>query len=295
MRRLTGIGECMVEFSQAGAGLYRRAFAGDVANTLYYARRALGSDWAVRFHTGLGTDPESQALADFLQDNGIDTDSALRVPDRRPGLYVIHLNGAERSFSYWRDRSAARLLASDPAALRAGLAGSDMIYLSGITLAILPHLDVAELFHALKEASELGIPIAFDPNIRPALWPDAAQMAETITACAAHASIVLPSFADEAAHFGDATPEATASRYAAAGAGLVVVKDGEKDILVRQDGTVRTFPTAPVADAVDTTGAGDSFNGAFLAALLQGEDLDAAISAAQAMAVHVIRHHGALC
>lgn len=294
MRRLTGIGECMVEFSQAGEGLYRRAFAGDVANTLYYARRALGPDWAVRFHTGLGTDPESQAMADFLQDHGIETDSALRVPDKRPGLYVIHLDRAERSFSYWRDRSAARLLASDPAALRAGLAETDMIYLSGITLAILTDRDVAQLFHALEDASDAGIPIAFDPNIRPALWPDPARMAETITACAAHASIVLPSFADEAAHFGDATPKATASRYAAAGTGLVVVKNGEKDILVHQDGALWTFPTAPVTDAVDTTGAGDSFNGAFLAALLQGETVDAAISAAQAMAAHVIRHHGAL-
>lgn len=293
-RRLTGIGECMIEFSQAGDGLYRRAFAGDVVNTLYYARRAIGSDWVVRFHTGLGTDPDSRAMAAFLNGAGIETDTALRVADRRPGLYTIHLDGAERSFSYWRDRSAARCLASDAALLATALDDTAVAYLSGITLAILSPADLDVLLDALGDAAAAGATLAFDPNIRPVLWPDKDRMREVITRCAALARIVLPSHDDEAAQFGDASPRATAARYATRQDQVVIVKNGPGEVCVSADGQVRTLATAPIADPVDTTGAGDSFNGAFLAAYLTSSDLDGAIRAAQATAGEVIRHHGAL-
>ena len=61
------------------------------------------------------------------------------------GLYLIELEGAERSFHYWRSTSAARHLADDPGGLGAGLAGAGMVHLSGITLAILPPADAVAL------------------------------------------------------------------------------------------------------------------------------------------------------
>jgi 2-dehydro-3-deoxygluconokinase len=281
----------MVELSQAGAGLYRRGFAGDVVNTLCYARRALPGDWEVAFHTGLGTDRESEEMAAFLASIGIDAGGALRVPDRRPGLYMIHLDGAERSFSYWRDRSAARLLASDPAALDAALALADAVYLSGITLAILPAADRDRLMEALAGFAGL---VAFDPNVRPALWDDLDEMRVAVTAAAARAELVLPTFDDEAAAFGDAEPAASAARYRTRPEQTVLVKDGPRPVHVLGPGGTAVVDTPPVTDAVDTTGAGDAFNGAALAALLTGAEPEAAVRAGQAMAARVIRHHGAI-
>ncbi|MGB3555637.1 MAG: sugar kinase [Jannaschia sp.] len=291
---LTGLGECMIEMSQAEGGLYRRSFAGDVVNTLWYARRDLAEDWAVRFHTGLGIDPSSAAMEAFLNDAEIGTGTVLRVPNRRPGLYMIHLDGAERSFEYWRDSSAARMLASDDTALDAAVAGNTMVYLSGITLAILPPHDADRLLSALAEARRAGSRIAFDPNIRPALWPDPDRMRDILTLGAARADIVLPSFDDEAAHFGDATPKATADRYDPDGDRIVVVKNGPGDVCLRAAGTTRHLDTPPVPAPVDTTGAGDSFNGAFLAAILLGRDVEDAVRAGQRRAAEVICHHGAL-
>ncbi|WP_179381105.1 sugar kinase [Jannaschia marina] len=293
-RRLTGVGECMVELSQAPGGLYRQGYAGDVVNTLWYARKALPDDWQVRFHTGLGIDLASRGMEEFLNAAGIETDTVLRVPARRPGLYMIHLDGAERSFSYWRDTSAARRLASDEAQLAAGLADSDVIYFSGITLGILDAEDAERLLAALDGRRRMGATVAFDPNIRPALWSDSATMRARLTRGADVADLILPSFDDETAHFGDANPEATARRYATREDQTVVVKNGAHDVLIWDGGAGRIVETPSVADPVDTTGAGDSFAGGFLAAHVTGFDVEAAVRAGQATAAHVIRHHGAL-
>lgn len=106
------------------------------------------------------------------------------------------------------------------------------------------------------------------------------------------AHIVLPAFEDEARHFGDAKPEATAARHRAAGAGVVVVKDGADPILFDgPEGRITHVPPQ-VARVVDTTAAGDSFNAGFLAARLTGAGIDAALAVGAALAGRLI---GARC
>ncbi|MEQ9325781.1 MAG: sugar kinase [Rhodospirillales bacterium] len=291
---LTGIGECMVELAPAGDGLMRQSYAGDVFNTLWYASAALGPDWSTRFFTAVGTDPVSSEMLGYIGSAGIDCSGVVRIPDRRPGLYMIRLDGAERSFTYWRENSAARLLAADYERLRTAVVPSQVIYLSGITLAILPPGDAVALTGLMRDCRAAGATIAFDPNIRPVLWDDRQRMRDTLMAAAAASSIVLPGFDDEKAAFGDTSPEATADRYAAAGAGLVVLKDGAGTVLVRSGGELAAYPTPAVDDPVDTTGAGDSFNGAFLACHIRTGDIAASVAAGQACAAVVIRHRGAL-
>ncbi len=293
-RKLIGIGECMVELSQAEGGLMRKSFAGDVFNSLWYARAALSEDWSVGFLSAVGTDPTSEEMVTFIEAAGISCDPVRRLPDRRPGLYMIHLDGAERSFSYWRDTSAARQLAADPAHLAQVLGEADVAYLSGITLAILSDEDLAHLHDALAMARANGCFVAFDPNIRPALWRNSDHLKATIAKTASVASLVFPSFDDEQAAFGDTSPQASLERYCGYGAEQVVVKNGADDVLCFLGGETQLYTTPPVATPVDTTGAGDSFNGAFLASYLQHADGGRAIQAGQSCAAQVICHHGAL-
>ena len=290
---LVGIGECMVEMSSAGEGLFRQGFAGDVFNTLYYARAGLGPQWHVRFHTGLGTDPVSQRMAAFFDEKGLEL-TGPRIVDRRPGLYMIELDGGERSFVYWRETSAARLLAEDKATLAKSLRGAEMVYFSGITLAILSPEHRQNLLSVLRGRHDHDVTIIFDPNIRPALWPDKAAMTEAISAGAAVSNVVLPSFDDERWAFGDTDPQATATRYRAAGADLVVVKNGGGDMLIDWKGTRESLAFPKVETPVDTTGAGDSFNGAFLANYAETLNPGDAVLAGHACAAQVIGHHGAL-
>jgi 2-dehydro-3-deoxygluconokinase len=294
--RVVALGECMVELAPATNGLFAMGYAGDTFNTAWYLRHRLPASVEVSYVTAVGVDAVSHEMLRFMADEGIDTRHVAHVTGRTVGLYMIHLKNAERSFSYWRSTSAARLLADDASQLDAALSGATLAYLSGITLAILAPDARARLAAALATARAAGTRIAFDTNIRPALWSDPDTMRQTLMATAAAADIVLPSFEDEARHFGDADPAATAARYGRAGARLVVVKDGPNPVVTLAAGgpvTAHAIP-APVTAVVDSTAAGDSFNAGFLASQLEGADLATAVTAGATLAARVITGPGAL-
>ncbi len=289
-----GIGECMVELAQAENGLLRKSFAGDVFNTLWYARASLAPDWRTCFLSAVGTDVVSRQMLGFIENAGIDCSTVQRLENRRPGLYMIHLQDGERSFSYWRDTSAARLLAADRQKLTEAIEAASAIYFSGITLAILPDDDALALIECLASARSQGKTVAFDSNIRPALWQSPERMQHVMRLAAGASTISLPSCDDECNAFGDASSEAVLARYAAADADIVVLKDGSGDVMVKCGESFSRYPTDHIANPVDTTGAGDSFNGAFLAEFLKAGDIAKSVAAGQKCAARVIQHHGAL-
>ncbi|MDQ1900494.1 sugar kinase [Paracoccus sp. WLY502] len=293
--RILSIGEAMVELGQSDQpGLWRLGIAGDTLNTAWYLRRLLGADWQVDYLSRVGQGAFSQQMVDFLASEGIGTAHVGRDPDREIGLYAISLEDGERSFAYWRDTSAAKRLADDPAVLDAALDGAAVAYFSGITVAILPPQGRANLLAALSHARAAGTQVVFDPNLRPRLWADAATMRQGISDAAAGADLVLPSFDDESSHFGDADPQATVARYLALGAGQVVVKNGGGPIRFGgAEGSGLIDELAPETP-VDSTAAGDSFNAGYLAAHLSGADCATAIAAGHGLSRKVIRHRGAL-
>lgn len=289
--RIVSVGECMVELSRASEGLWREAFAGDTFNTAWYLRASL-PEGQIDYLTCLGRDPVSEDMLRFMQGAGIGTKAITRHPTRVPGLYMINLQNGERSFTYWRERSAARALAADPEHLEASFAEADLIYFSGITLAILTPNRRAVLLEALANAPGL---VAFDSNMRPRLWSTQAEMCEWIQRGAAVADIALPSFEEEAQYFDDASTQETARRYHEAGVAEVLVKNGGEAMLALDArGNERELTFGARLQPVDTTGAGDSFNGAYLAARMQGQDVPEAAQAGHRMASRVVMHQGAL-
>lgn len=292
--RFLSMGECMVELSQAGAGLLRKGFAGDTLNTAWYARACLTRDWSVDYFTALGDDAMSDEMVAFFREAGIGTDLIRRIKGKAPGLYMISLKDGERSFSYWRENSAARQLAADPELLRTAIESADVVYFSGITLAILSRDDADTLLAEVRRAKASGKLVAFDPNIRPRLWSSYDVMHATITEGARASSLVLPSFDDEAAHFGDDSIEATIRRYRALGVPEIVVKNGADGVTLDFDGTETFVPAERVEQVVDTTSAGDSFNGAFLARYLADRNAPEAARFAAKVAARVVSEHGAL-
>lgn len=290
--RVLSMGEAMLELSEQ-APLWALNVAGDTFNTAWHLKRQLGDGAEVAYFTALGTDPFSDRIAGFIAASGVDTRFIRRDPSRGPGLYAISLKDGERSFTYWRDRSAARLLADDPAALARALDWADTVYLSGITLAILPPEGRDRLLAALVRARAAGRRIFFDPNLRPRLWEDAAKMRDIITRAAALADMVLPSFEDESTHFGDADLAACARRYGAEQGREVVVKNGGQDVLLAVNGVLSHHRLTAVTP-VDTTGAGDSFNAGWIAARHRGLPPEASLAAAHDLARHVVSIRGAL-
>src|SRR5690606_14817592 len=99
---------------------------------------------------------------------------------------------------------------------------------------------------------------------------------------------------DEAPLFGDKSIDDTADRYLELGVEEVVVKDGSKAALIATATERVSVAPKPNAKVVDATGAGDSFNGGYLSARLNGLGLRQAAEAAHATAGIVIGHKGAL-
>jgi 2-dehydro-3-deoxygluconokinase len=287
------VGEAMVELAPVGEATYRRGFAGDTFNTAWHMAHALRGRASVGFATRVGQDRISDAFVAELTADGLDVTAIGRDPVRGMGLYMIQLDGVERSFHYWRDTSAARGLAADADTLSRAFAGAGLIHFSGITLAILPTADRDTLFATLASARANGARVSFDPNIRPRLWASMDEVRHVIPRALALTDIALPSFDDEAAVWGDTDPKATIARLAAAGVAEIAVKNGAGLLGAYSDGKTKMLATPPVQGIVDTSGAGDAFNAGYLSTRLLGQAPETAVVAGQKFSAQVIQHFGA--
>ena len=116
-----------------------------------------------------------------------------------------------------------------------------------------------------------------------------------ITRSAEVADVLLPSFEDEATHFGDTAPGDTVTRYRALGAATIVVKNGGGDVLVQSDGHAPAHVSPPkVTQVVDSTAAGDAFNAGFLSRWMRKAPLREAAEVGCNVSAQVIRQRGAL-
>lgn len=295
------IGECMLEISNAAAGVMSRGmpcvfnFGGDTLNTAIYMSR-LGS--SVSYFTGLGDDPYSQWLMGEWSAEGIDTSSVVEIPGAMPGMYMIQTDSmGERSFSYWRDNSAARQWLNDLTALSKlmeHLKAFDMVYLSGITLSLMSEGFFIGCMAGLAELRTSGTKIVFDINYRPKGWASKEAARHRINEMLEVTDIALPTWDDEILLFGDASPEQTAKRYLERGVKECVIKLGAQGALCIENAQHQLVPTIPCEMVVDSTGAGDSFNGAYLSRRLEGCSVPEACAKAHGLAGIVIQHRGAI-
>ncbi len=289
-------GEAMLEYHcQGGAGAGLR-FGGDTLNTAIHLVRA---GHHVCYVTAVGTDPISDALVAKWEREGIDTRHVLRHPDRSPGIYAIRLDQAgERKFLYWRDKSAARdmfNLDGINAALEAA-ADARLTYFSLISLAILDKAGRDRLLDFSAQRKRAGLAVAYDSNFRPSLWPDyaAAQIAsqKAMESC----TIGLPTNSDEHALWERQEAEAQiVARWLDAGLDTIAVKAGEHGCFLasaQQQGACQHKATS--VEVVDSSGAGDAFNGGFLSAWLDNQAPEACVEAAQATARRTLGHQGAI-
>jgi len=295
--RIACIGEAMVELSfPAGeTGAPEIGYSGDTLNTAIYLKRKI-ADWCdVAFLTALGTDRFSDQMVDFMIREALQTETISRLSDRLPGLYAIVTDSeGERSFNYWRDSSAARFMfetVEGPDFSR--LAAFDVIYFSAISLAILPVKTRGAFLAWIEAARSRGdCVVAFDSNYRPGLWADVHEARHWTEKAWRVTDIALPSADDEMALFNDASPEAVLSRLAGYGLKVGVLKNGAAGPISFQP--VADLPKFQPADkVVDTTAAGDSFNGAFLAAIFSGKNLADAMISGHQCAARVVGFAGA--
>lgn len=287
------LGEAMGEIAFAPGGEPQVAVGGDTFNTaVYLAREGL----RVGFASAVGEDPFGELIQRALQDNDVSEALLLRIPGAETGLYAISNDPTgERSFSYWREASAARRCFAAPSqAWLEGLGDTALLYLSGISLYAF-QADLDPVFDCLSHLRTRGVRIAFDGNFRPRLWPgNGARAQEIFRRALALSDIYLPTYEDEALLWGDQSAQACCARLAETGPGTIALKDGANGCLLWSQGRLSAVPVPAPVRVVDTTAAGDSFNAAFLAALHRGQSVTEAALAGHHLAGRVIGHRGAL-
>jgi len=277
-------------------------FAGDTMNTAIYLKRVLGGNAEVSYITMVGQDTLSDRLVRRLQDESIDTARIGRSKDRLVGLYAITTDQTgERTFSYWRNESAARTLFQHAEQCNFDvLSGFDVIYFSAISLAILPDkVRIAWLKELARLRNDAQVTIAFDSNYRPALWESTVAAKNAVAAAWRITDIALPSIDDETMLFGDVDEAATLARLRSYGVVRGALKRGALGPRTLNQSShipVALECVAPVDShtVVDTTAAGDSFNAGYLSAILSGKDEPAALQAGHELALRVISHRGAI-
>ena len=285
----------MVELRAVGADIFARSYAGDAYNTAVYLKRSL-PDAQVQFLTAIGDDAMSTAMRRKWRAEGIDDVLAFPVAGGSAGLYLIETDASgERSFQYWRKDSAAkRWLAQLQARGESILWGADMVYYSGITLAILNPEERAAALELLARARPHVGRIAFDPNVRLRLWQSPQDAAQTMLAAISACDIALPSAEDLAWLLGTAEPERQLDQLLEIGVSEVALTLGADGCAIAAGDLRVQLPGPRNSSAIDTSGAGDAFNGVYLANRLKGGSPDQSAETALRVASRVVTHAGAI-
>lgn len=274
---------------------YRRTFAGDVYNSAVYAKRR-NKTIDVQILTAVGTDAVSTEMMTQWNKEGIGHELVLTSKTAQPGIYIVSTDcDGERTFSYWRKNSAAtELMSLLTENTRYQLEKFDVIFFSGITLAILSDDEKAELLGLLATLRAQRKTIAFDPNYRAVLWNDKDHAAHWLTKAYQITDIALPGLVDHKQIFGHESHEDVSSFLQRFDISEVIVKADNAGLF----GHLGTQPPVHCAiterTPLDTTGAGDSFAGTYLAERLSGVAMAEAMRNAAKIAGLVVQHRGAI-
>ncbi|MCS3420606.1 2-dehydro-3-deoxygluconokinase [Pseudomonas sp. BIGb0450] len=293
--RIALIGECMIELQHRADGSLQQSFGGDTLNAAVYLRRELGEPSTVDYVTALGDDSFSDAMCKHWAEEGLGLGMVQRLPGRLPGLYCIQTDArGERKFLYWRNEAAVRDCFTTPAAepILAALPTYDVVYFSGITLAVLGEVGRERLLKTLIKTRKRGGKVVFDNNYRPRLWASLEAARAAYHTVLAEVDIALLTEDDERALFGYEDSEQVFAAYPTIAE--VVLKRGADACLIRCEGERFEVPALVVEKVIDTTAAGDSFSAAYLASRLKGGSPQEAALAGHRLASRVIQVPGAL-
>ncbi|WP_425065826.1 sugar kinase [Reyranella sp.] len=284
------LGEPLIEFNRPKEGdgrTWLQGFGGDSQNVAIAAARQGAS---TGYLTGVGQDWMGDAFLDLWKSEGVDASRVTRHPTAPTGVSFVTHSAAGHKFDYLRKNSAASLMSPDTLAADY-IAGAKVFHLSAIGQAISE--SARETCHAaIDVARKAGVKVSYDTNLRLRLWElDVAR--KVIDATIARCDIALPSLDDSQQLTGLKEPEAIADYYLGLGAPLVALKMGaEGSLIATRERKTRIAPYK--VEAVDATGAGDTFDGAFLTRLLAGDDADTAARYANVAAALSTTGYGAV-
>lgn len=285
------LGEPLAELNRQQDGRYLAGYGGDVSNCAVSAAR---SGARVAMLTRLGADAFGDDFMALWAEEGVDAAAVAQDPEAATGVYLVDHGPDGHRFSYLRKGSAASLMRPadlDAPAWSGAVARAAILHASGISQAI--STSAADtVFEAIARVKAAGGRVSYDTNLRLALWP-LARARSVVHGAVALSDIVLPGLDDAETLTGLSTPDDVVDFYLGLGPTVVALTMGAEGVLVGTPDRRERIPVAPV-DAVDATGAGDAFDGAFLAEMARGSDPFDAARYANAAAALSTQGYGAV-
>ena len=259
---IISIGECMIELSTNESLIYaetlHKYYGGDTLNTAVAAAR-LGSK--VGYITRVGRDSFQTYLLDSWQAENLDT-SNIKIVEGYNGLYILSIQEESRKeFVFYRKKSAATNLSTDDIS-EDYIQQANIVYSTGIVQSLSASAKGA-VKKAFSIAKDKGCLVAYDPNYRERLWDadEANEAMEEIIDCVD--IIMLNNIHDAEWLIDQTSPDKIIKYFWDKGVSTVAVKMGKNGCVIGYNGEINTIPGRN-AEVVDSTGAGDAFNGGFL-------------------------------
>ncbi len=265
MKKLFAIGEVLIDFipGEAGKGISKvGSFApkvGGAPGNVCGAFVRLGGEAAMI--SQLGRDPFGDKIVEEYEEFGIETRYIERTDKANTSLAFVALKeDGNREFSFFRNPGADMLY--DPALLKEEwFEGGYALHFCSVSLGDFPMKEAHK--KAIAMAKDKGLLISFDPNLRFNLWSSKEALKEAVLEFIPKADILKLS--DEELDFitGKSNIEEALPQLFDAGVKLVVYTEGAKGARAYTKAENAAAASKKVK-AVDTTGAGDGFIGAFL-------------------------------
>lgn len=271
MSKLYSIGELLIDFQSVGTGSLKETSqfvknaGGAPANVCVQAVK-LGQN-AV-YLTQVGNDGFGEFLIDTLKGEGVDATYIKKADKYDTSLaFVSFKEGGEREFSFFR--SAAADLYFTPEDFK-DVVFSENDYLEFGSVALKTKTAKDTHISLIERARAAGATVCFDPNLRFNLWEDKAELKEVVLQFSKYADVIKVG-EDEIEFITGLTGEAAAKSLFTGTLKVLLLTNGGKGAKIYlADGRKFSCDGFKVK-AVDTTGAGDSFFGGFIAGMMENE------------------------
>lgn len=268
MSKLYSIGELLIDFQSVGVASLKetkefvKKAGGAPANVCVQAQK-LGHQTV--YLTKVGDDAFGEFLIETLKNEGVDTTYVSKAKEYETSLaFVSFTPDGEREFSFFR-KKAADLYFTEEDFKDVAFSKGDVLEFGSVAL----QTEVAKNTHKylINKAKESGATICFDPNLRFNLWDDKNELRNVVNEFLEYADVVK--VGDEEIDFiTNKTGEESIKAIMRPNVKILVLTKGKDGATIYlKDGRQYSCPGYKVK-AIDTTGAGDSFFGGFIAQLL---------------------------
>ena len=279
MNNLT-MGEAMVLFAANELGSienvenFTKYCAGAEMNVaIGLSRLSLNSYYA----TTLGEDAFGRYIAGILKKEGVKEDYIVYDDKNDTGFMLKEkaLKGKDPKVHYYRKNSAASK--SSKTSLNIDFNKINHVHLSGVYLAVNENTR-EKVFFVAEEAKKRGIPITFDPNLRPLVWNDDLKMINFTNKLAALSNYFMPGIKEAQILTGLTEPKDIADFYHEKGVECIIIKLGEAGAIAFQKGEEPALSKGfKIENIVDTVGAGDGFATGIVYSLIRKLSLEEAL------------------